>query len=998
MLGLTKDTGGNTAEYYRSDNYYARGENPQDSAWLGKAASLADLSGPVDDARFNEMRTGKMPGGKAAGEKHTPGWDLTASAPKSISILGLVGKDERLIEAHRAAANEAFKYVEKHAATRVRKNGKIQHVITGNLVAGRFTHDTSRAGDPALHDHIYIFNRTKDPESGKWKALNSRALYAAKEAASRIYNAELYNRVKGLGYKVTDQDRHGNFEIQGLSEDLLKQFSKRREQILEIAGGEKRGRKTMERIALASRSRKSLRGQSEKEGNWRSESGGNLSTIDGLVSRAQKVGVRVEAIKRTVSELVMPQKARTEDILREDKRQVRPGVRTDRRATLALHDALAHVAESQAVFTESELVSAALQLPRGRGVVPARMLGAIESAKREGVIMKAPHNDYEGLTSRPILDAERRIVQQVTSKEATWSVAQDIDIGKRLRASSLSKDQKSAFRAALEGNQRYSAIVGFAGTGKSFLVRNLKETLDKDAPNAEIIAIAPMHRQLTDFKDMGIETKTISGFLAANRHLLKDRDDAASEPVDHSNTILVVDETGMNSNMQADELTQIAEKMKVGRVLFMGDPKQKSSPEQGAPFDAMLRGGIKRATMRDIRRQKTPTLKKAVYQAATGNVSKAMETLQPHITESGDQEMEQLAFNHWLGLKPAQRTQALVVATTVARRNRLNELIRSALVNDKSISASERLGKRAYDQTTLISKRLSVVEKNTGGGLEKGDILVFHRGLRGIQVEKGDQLKVTGVNLAKRSVLLEKEDGSEVAYRLPGTKNKTSHFEAYKSETLELRIGDRLTWSKSDKKEGIKAGTEIRVSGISKTHITLTDPDGSERRLDRTDPQVQHIAYGYSTTSFSSQGATNPVVIGVTGARDRRSGDEAHFYVMISRVGDKAGPENEHLAIFTDDSGSLMDRYARELSAPDSALIATNDPLVRMKAPEKPEEPKPDPRFDPKQQNEKIEDQGDLFFNPETKVPDSSEMDAIEEELSRDEVDDQKSRDGDVAR
>ena len=79
-------------------------------------------------------------------------------------------------------------------------------------------------------------------------------------------------------------------------------------------------------------------------------------------------------------------------------------------------------------------------------------------------------------------------------------------------------------------------------------------------------------------------------------------------------------------------------------------------------------------------------------------------------------------------------------------------------------------------------------------------------------------------------------------------------------------------------------------------------------------------------------------------------------------------------------------------------MIATNDPLVRMKAPEKPEEPKPDPRFDPKQENEKTEDQGDLFFNPETKVPDSSEMDAIEEELSRDEVDDQKSRDGDVAR
>jgi conjugative relaxase-like TrwC/TraI family protein len=50
-------------------------------------------------------------------------YDLTFSAPKSVSVQALVGGDERLLATHDKAVREALEESESHAATRVRLNG-----------------------------------------------------------------------------------------------------------------------------------------------------------------------------------------------------------------------------------------------------------------------------------------------------------------------------------------------------------------------------------------------------------------------------------------------------------------------------------------------------------------------------------------------------------------------------------------------------------------------------------------------------------------------------------------------------------------------------------------------------------------------------------------------------------------------------------------------------------------------------------------------------------
>ena len=62
-------------------------------------------------------------------------YDFTCSAPKSVSVIAVTLDDQRLIEAHEAAARLAFRELETFAAARVRKQGARKDRTTGNLVA-----------------------------------------------------------------------------------------------------------------------------------------------------------------------------------------------------------------------------------------------------------------------------------------------------------------------------------------------------------------------------------------------------------------------------------------------------------------------------------------------------------------------------------------------------------------------------------------------------------------------------------------------------------------------------------------------------------------------------------------------------------------------------------------------------------------------------------------------------------------------------------------------
>lgn len=167
---------GSAGNYYTDkDNYYVLGSMGE--RWAGQGAEQLGLQGSVDKDVFTRLLEGRLPDGadlsrmQDGRNRHRPGYDLTFSAPKSVSMMAMLGGDKRLIEAHNQAVDFAVRQVEALASTRVMTDGQSETVLTGNLVMALFNHDTSRDQEPQLHTHAVVANVTQ--HNGEWKTLSS---------------------------------------------------------------------------------------------------------------------------------------------------------------------------------------------------------------------------------------------------------------------------------------------------------------------------------------------------------------------------------------------------------------------------------------------------------------------------------------------------------------------------------------------------------------------------------------------------------------------------------------------------------------------------------------------------------------------------------------------------------------------------------------------------------------------------------------------------------
>ena len=259
-------------------DYYNEGQRVS-GEWVGIGAERLGLSGKVradDFLRLCEnqnpstsetltqrLNTTRTEGDRSAANRRIF-YDFTFSPPKSVSIAGLLGKDERILEAHSRAVCSALREFESFAATRIRAGGAQNDRMTGNFVSALFAHDTSRALDPHLHTHCIVFNATFDPVECRWKALQNYELLRARKFAENAYYHELARELRAFGYRIRNRAR-GDFEIEGVSDELCQRFSKRHTQIdeafakllaekPELAGGNFQVLRA--RLATAERSRK----------------------------------------------------------------------------------------------------------------------------------------------------------------------------------------------------------------------------------------------------------------------------------------------------------------------------------------------------------------------------------------------------------------------------------------------------------------------------------------------------------------------------------------------------------------------------------------------------------------------------------------------------------------------------------------------------------------------------------------------------------------------
>ena len=230
----------------RATEYYLGvGEAP--GRWHGRGlAELGLQAGAVVTEQQLEalFARGLHPGtgdrlGRAWRTDGVTGYDLTFSAPKSVSALWALGNDDvaaAAMAAHRAAVRAGLAYLDTHAGLSRRGTNGVEQIATQGLAAACFDHRTSRAGDPQLHTHALVLNKVRCVD-GVWRTLDGTEVFEHKKSAGMIYQTALRNEIRQrLGVQFAEVNDNGQAEIRGVPVELLTMWSKRTHAIDAEAG------------------------------------------------------------------------------------------------------------------------------------------------------------------------------------------------------------------------------------------------------------------------------------------------------------------------------------------------------------------------------------------------------------------------------------------------------------------------------------------------------------------------------------------------------------------------------------------------------------------------------------------------------------------------------------------------------------------------------------------------------------------------------------------
>lgn len=700
--------------------------------WFSLTGQLAADNAPIHPGQLTNLLDGKSLDGSASlvqqqtGRSRVNGWDMTFSAPKSVSAIWATSdaaERQRIMEDIAESARAALKSLADRGVFVTRTGaGSTVREQAADVAVALFPQNTARSGDPQLHCHSVLGNVCVRAD-GSTGTLDSPGLYAWKTYAGAMFRAELAARMQArIGAALEEDGR--SFKIAGVPDNLVATWSKRRKVILtefdRVKAALEKGVNAADAEARTPDTDGALRSEVDATTAQPIKGKGQRELKDRITKQTRATKSKVPGItdleKRWLQELAECGHSR-EDVLRlvleaAAKKAAEAQAPSKTAAEAAIDAALSR----SAVVSERMLRRLVAEEAQVRGIGAAGAHAEFDQAVASGKLILLPGKTQAGetvWTTREVLDRERCMILDAAERrgerdrnngrgsyiEAAAAERVIAAIAARAAAEpdpkkrrNLSEQQAAAVRRAANGDG-VVVIEGAAGSGKSFTTGAIRQAAE--ASGLTCIGIAPSWKAADVVRrDAQLESaRALQGFV---RGLESGRIRFGNPPPGGGDrgvrylgerVALLLDEAGMAASSDLAALLRHARRHRV-TVILAGDRKQLRSVEPGAAFAAVA-DTIGVARMDEVRRQSEEWMRKASYQFAAGNSVEGLARYDAkgHIAFAADRSdaMKRLADDYMASLLAHPDRSRIVLASRNADVHQLNRTLRERLLESDAL-------------------------------------------------------------------------------------------------------------------------------------------------------------------------------------------------------------------------------------------------------------------------------------------------------------------------
>ena len=910
-------------EHLAKGDYHSQDQTVQ-GHWFGKGIERLGLdpASPVTELEYTRLCENLHPitGSRLTVRQRKVDrrvfYDFVASAPKSVSILALLGRDDRILAVHDAACRAAMTRMERVAATRLRKGGRRAERTTGEIAAAVFRHDTSRALDPQLHTHFVVFNATWDEIEKRWKALEPSEMFEEITFFTEVYRSDLAVGLHKLGYQILNTE-HG-FEIEGVSPTLIDRFSKRRRQILEAEAritaeiGKLISNNARAAVAHSSRAakRRDLTGEEVLAHQHGQLEPAELEALQSLTKAARSVAptARNQPGAAVANHPLMSEGEETSSFPNAERdgmvasasligeqlrkpRHVRSHGFDDAEPNAAPNDALSemppifqteedgakaaidyardHLFERQSTVKVHRLLREALRFVREK--IPLSKLEA-ELGRRTEFIKVG-----KTLTTRETLEQEQRMVAMVNEGASRCRPLNAAFTGE----SGLTAEQRLALQMVLRSPDEVIALRGRAGTGKTRVLTGIVRGIEE---RHAVVVLAPTAAAVEVLRAVGLnQAATVQRFLA-DPEFQREAEGKA----------LLVDEASFLSVRNMLALIEATRALRC-RLILSGDTRQHSGVEAGDALRLLEQyATLPTIQLTRVQRQVDREYRTAITELSKGEGSLALRRLEKlgAVHEVEDEGRYQVLAANYVSSIKAKKT-ALIVSPTWREIELVTGEVRAKLKQEKLLGRAE--------TSVIIHQALkwTRAQKQDLRNYKSGMVITFHKPTT--EFGSGEWAEVVGVAEDKLRV---RKPGQPEPIHI--TRKQAGCFDVAKEEELAVAAGERLLVLGNRKKDGLFNGQLVTVKEVR--------PDGGILLTDHRimKPEFRAFTHGYCVTSHAAQGRTVDHVYVAVDSQTRQAAHLNQFYVSTSRG-------REQVKIFTD----CIDYLRAVVNRPGDRLSAT---------------------------------------------------------------------------